>query len=597
MANSRFQITLGEVLSYDWEKELQTSKEKKMHCYQQAMSEKALDFAAKGDKIGEKVFNFFSAIFSLCLKNSDQNNPFVPFFISPTGRSTAIEDFQENDVNIIEKLITKTQDKQAKARFSDIVFVIKKKINPYAKIAAENYLEFFKEADDKIDYTLMESLKRGFSLSAYFGREKYPFTDYVSAITKIIENRASSETKTVTERFIRMLIEMNVKKDEILKCFSISEEIAEKMEFNKEHHLAQMYYDSAIAALYLLENDAEAKRILKRKGDSFLNESNSANDQSTTGYFLASTYLSKAIECYRQAGESEVAKQLHGRLIEFQKKTIIYENIPKAPMDISAFIKTAKNNVKEKTLYDSVLAFASGHQIINKQELEKEVEKEIKDNPASHIFGVTYLSDNGQVLDRRPPLLDDDPQKREEAFEMIIFDRMRLYLQERVNAYIEPCRQIIQNEHRPSWDDLVFIVEHNPFISPGHEGVLLKGIHAGFQGDFIIAAHLLVPQIEESIRHVLRNNGCVTSTLNQKLIQEERAVGILLKLPETIEVLGEDLTFELRCLLCEKTGYNFRNLLAHGLITTNGCYSSAAYNLWWLVIKLCVFPLIMQKKN
>lgn len=131
----------------------------------------------------------------------------------------------------------------------------------------------------------------------------------------------------------------------------------------------------------------------------------------------------------------------------------------------------------------------------------------------------------------------------------------------------------------------------NPFVPRGHEPLFLKGIIAGFRGDFDIVAHLLVPQIEESIRHVLQRAGYVTSKLDSKLIQEQRLFATLLAMPETAEIFGRDQVFELRGLLCEKTGCDLRNRLAHGILTYNQSWGSDVINLWWLVIRPVSFPI------
>jgi hypothetical protein len=60
-------------------------------------------------------------------------------------------------------------------------------------------------------------------------------------------------------------------------------------------------------------------------------------------------------------------------------------------------------------------------------------------------------------------------------------------------------------------------------VPEGHEGIYARGLFAGFKGDFLTATHLLVPQFESSIRHVLSQCGVVVSKLDRFGIQEESA--------------------------------------------------------------------------
>jgi hypothetical protein len=208
------------------------------------------------------------------------------------------------------------------------------------------------------------------------------------------------------------------------------------------------------------------------------------------------------------------------------------------------------------------------------------------------------IAPDGRVTAHKPPGLATDKETEDAAIEAEMFHQAsRIDWDLRARAYIDVCRKQIVEEHQPTLIDLQFLVLHNPFIPPGHEMIFLKGILAGFRGDLDITAHFLVPQIEEAIRYVLRSAGYVTSKLDSKLIQEQRQLGTLLKLPETTEILRADHVFELRGILCEKFGYDLRNRLAHGFVTYHECWSADVLNLWWLVIRLLSFPAARKAKE
>ena len=141
--------------------------------------------------------------------------------------------------------------------------------------------------------------------------------------------------------------------------------------------------------------------------------------------------------------------------------------------------------------------------------------------------------------------------------------------------------------------DLEYLVIHNPFIPVGHEGMFQQGIYYGLAGDFMMASHLLTPQVENSMRYVIEQNGGDVTKLNSDLTQPVKTLGSLFEIPETVKIFGPDLCFELRGLLIEKQGYSFRNDLAHGFLDQVGFYSAAAINVWWLVLKLCHSAMIL----
>lgn len=115
----------------------------------------------------------------------------------------------------------------------------------------------------------------------------------------------------------------------------------------------------------------------------------------------------------------------------------------------------------------------------------------------------------------------------------------------------------------------------------------LRGIHAGFFGDWLTSMHLLIPQIEASVRHVLQQHGVITSTVESDGIQKERDINQLLWDPTAEDVFGADILFDLRGILIERFGSNMRNEAAHGLMPEVAFYRAESVYLWWLVIHLC----------
>jgi hypothetical protein len=73
--------------------------------------------------------------------------------------------------------------------------------------------------------------------------------------------------------------------------------------------------------------------------------------------------------------------------------------------------------------------------------------------------------------------------------------------------------------------------------------------------------------------------------------QPVKVLGAIFGIKETTEIFGEALCFELRGCLIEKTGWNFRNRVAHGFVSEAECYSDAAQTIWWLVLRLCLTPI------
>jgi hypothetical protein len=105
-----------------------------------------------------------------------------------------------------------------------------------------------------------------------------------------------------------------------------------------------------------------------------------------------------------------------------------------------------------------------------------------------------------------------------------------------------------------------------------------------------VASHLLTPQIENSLRYVLESHSVDVSNLMSDGTQPVKILGAIFSMPETKQILGEALCFELRGCLIEKTGYDSRNRVAHGFVHEGECYSHAGVTVWWLVLRRCLTP-------
>lgn len=142
-----------------------------------------------------------------------------------------------------------------------------------------------------------------------------------------------------------------------------------------------------------------------------------------------------------------------------------------------------------------------------------------------------------------------------------------------------------------------FLTSNNPFVPPGREYLFAHGLHAGLIGDFVVSTHVLIPQIENSIRYILERQGTITSSLNSKGIQDQKNLNNLLYDPyqqELLKIFGEDIVFEFQGLLVEKFGSNLRNKMAHGLMNPAEFYSYSTIYLWWLILRICCLPILYQ---
>jgi hypothetical protein len=120
--------------------------------------------------------------------------------------------------------------------------------------------------------------------------------------------------------------------------------------------------------------------------------------------------------------------------------------------------------------------------------------------------------------------------------------------------------------------------------------IYVRAIRLGFEWDFSTSLHLLIPQIENSLRFLLVQAGLIVTTVDAIGIEETWPLGRILNEARLVEILGEGLVYELRSLLLGQPGLNIRNLVAHGLMNDRMLNNQNALYLWWLILRLIVYP-------
>jgi len=116
------------------------------------------------------------------------------------------------------------------------------------------------------------------------------------------------------------------------------------------------------------------------------------------------------------------------------------------------------------------------------------------------------------------------------------------------------------------------------------------------------STHILIPQIENSVRYLLLKRGLITSGIDNKNngIQKEKYLTSTLypsQYPEITSIFDQDTLFNLQGLLVEHSGSNLRNIMAHGLISDNEFNSPIMSYLWWVTLRLCCLPIWIHQQK
>jgi hypothetical protein len=262
-------------------------------------------------------------------------------------------------------------------------------------------------------------------------------------------------------------------------------------------------------------------------------------------------------------------------------------------LDITDIVSKAIEQVKGKSALDALLNLATIANPLNSTSLRSQAEENKKKYLLQSLFPKVYVNALGRVIARQP--IDEEESLRADMCTLA-----NEFHSIHAQAIIEPARRQVLSEHNIRVADFVALLSNHRLIPAGREMLVARGLHAGLTGDFLVSTHLLVPQLEESVRYLLIQVQVIASALDDRGIQEELDLNRTLcssKYAEPLsKVLNDDLVFEMRCLLVERFGANLRNDMAHGLLDHDSFYSPSSRYLWWLAFHLYSFPVLAKLK-
>ena len=181
--------------------------------------------------------------------------------------------------------------------------------------------------------------------------------------------------------------------------------------------------------------------------------------------------------------------------------------------------------------------------------IKKRVENESQQSIWMNLMPVATVTETGLTADQLGSMPQSEGPEREEWMLKRAYLHARQLEWPQLAQLVDAARRQIVEEHPSLMADLEFLVISNNFIRPGHEGIYLRGLHAGMVGDWLVTVHLLIPQLEASVRWVFEQRGIITSTAESEGTEQEHLLGKLLYHPQMDEIFGVDRGFNLRGIL------------------------------------------------
>lgn len=259
-------------------------------------------------------------------------------------------------------------------------------------------------------------------------------------------------------------------------------------------------------------------------------------------------HLRDAIQALRNIGDTqEQVDTLHLRLVELQERST--ENMSHIQFDLPDFSSEAEEarlRVAGAPLQDALARLAVLCASPPLSQLEALATDIMQHGVFTSIMPMVIVSEKGKVTAERPASAFATDADADHQLRMEMFQQAHLMQDLLALAFIEPARRQITEEHQVRLDDLLAFAANSSFVPNNRTRLFARGLLAGFDGDFVVATHLLIHQIENCLRHVLSARGLRVSGFDQYGIQNEMDLNELLPTYVAVldELFGKDTVFD-----------------------------------------------------
>lgn len=549
-----------------------------------------------GTDIAARVYRLVANVTDMHFKPDDVAEPFGPKFTLADGRRSMIaSDLRGEQCDVFRAVVADIANPGLRARLSDVVWHNDRKRSDMAQLAVDAYCEavravfdseaeFFRDRRAATSVDGRDMLCRACQIARATGW-KDPEGSCLKTLVQTVSQDAFDRGDhrgflNGAELGLRFGI------DEPTTLARNAETLVAKDSPNG--FTSRELWQLAAIAHGKSGQDAERDRCLASAAECFV----ALAEEAGGGGMVAASHLMNAIEELRRLPNTgERRQQLEARLRDAQGSIRDEMGVISTEIDLTELVRESREGVGGLSLVQAFGAFAQLSVSPEPAALKEEARKQAEEHPLSSLFPMSMVDDEGKIVSKSPALVGDDDGD-DLATHHHIARNEDFRRQVAVSGLIDPARRVIQVEHPVEQRDFLPLVAMSPFVPEDRTEVFSLAFARFFGGDFIAALHVLVPQLENSLRYILKQVGKDPSSIRSNMTQENRNLSVLLSKDRGSleEVLGPAIVYEIENLFDFRGGPAIRHQLAHGMFSTQACYGTDAIYACWFIFRLCCLP-------
>jgi len=546
----------------------------------------------------ELVLQVLAAVSSAMLNAEDWLEPFTPAMQFGGKRTVVPADLDADEVALLARIAPLVERDDLRARVADVAWVYGDRSDT---AMLDRAIDAYRAAPLTGDVWFLagrDAWVRAFALAARRGADGQARAQEMSEVLKarIVAGHVTDDFRTVGfAETLRQHGRVDATgraqvRDALFALAAKASSVNPRLSRHLEREaLAWLGGSDAAAA------NAATERIAR----TYIAEADSRTQADPkAGAFVEGHFLEKAIVVLRtiprsyrlKNGLDELIDDLRARLRQSRETSMEHMmRFQSDPVDLTDAVTHARSQVSgHADKFDAMGAFATLAPPLDEASTRESATKMLE-GTVSHIFGSsTFSSDFRKIASRQgSPGQPDEDAVWAEMVRTVFFHSQLLG-----KGVIQPAQEVLTTEHRFSRRYMVSLCMESPIVPEGHETLWAAGLALGLGGDYGAAVSVLVPQLEQVVRVMLKRNDVHTLFVDEHGVESEKSLNALLDMAETEDIFGAGMVMEMKAMLVVQGGPNLRNDLAHGLLNDNSAWSYSALYMWWFCLRLVTWPVI-----
>jgi hypothetical protein len=286
-------------------------------------------------------------------------------------------------------------------------------------------------------------------------------------------------------------------------------------------------------------------------------------------------------------GMEDRERELEIELRQLQKASLKQMGSFEVDLKIGDTPQKVTEHFSTLSLSDSLKQFAMLDHSRDPEKLRTGALESAKNSPLLAMMSMAHIDDEGRTASRSSGApFEGEPD--ETWFRRTIGQSERLHRNRAISALIDPARLTIHRRFGIAERHFNAIVGQSGFVPDEQKPILALGFVRFFQGDFMSATHLLIPQLEAALRHLLKRNGHDPAKRRDDATEEDLSLsGLFVRFKNELDkILTPALASEIDLLFNARPGPALRHELAHGQISAGACFHPDVYYANWLIYRL-----------